>query len=202
MRQDDLATPARETIYVPYRQEASRDVSFVVRTQGDPASLAPAVRRALHGVEPRLAVWGVLPMTTYVDTALAPTRFGLILLSAYAALALLAAALGLYGVVAWEVGRRTRELGVRMAVGATTTRVRATVLMRGFRLGALGALLGMVAGSVAAGWLRRLVYGVGVADPATWVGALAVVAGVTLLASWLPARRASRMDPSVALRAD
>jgi predicted permease len=202
VRHDDLALPAQEAIYVPYRQEASRDVSFVVRAQGDPTSLAPAVRRALLDVEPRLAVWGMRPMTAYVDAALAPTRFGFTLLSVYAALALLAAALGLHGVIAWEVGRRTRELGVRMAVGATGARVRTSVLMRGLRLGALGALLGVFVGSLAAGGLRRLVYGVGVADPLTWVGAVGAVVGVTMLASWLPARRASRLDPIAALRAD
>ena len=202
VRHDDLATPAREAIYVPYRQEASRDVSLVVRTGGDPAAFAPGVRRALLGVEPRLAVWGLQPMAAYVETALAPTMFGLGLLAVYAALALLAAALGLWGVIAWEVGRRTREMGVRMAVGATGTRVRGDVLLRGLRLGALGAALGVAGGAVAGAGLRRLVYGVGVADPATWLGTLAVVAGVTLAASWLPARRASRLDPSAALRSE
>lgn len=141
-------------------------------------------------------------MTTYVDTALAPTRFGLTLLTVYAALALLAAALGLYAVIAWEVGRRTRELGVRMAVGATTARVRGGVLLRGLRLGAVGALVGIGAGALAAGGLRRVVYGVGVADLPTWIGAVTLVVAVTLLASWLPARRASRLDPSAALRVE
>jgi len=202
VRSDDLASPAREAIYVPYRQEASRDISFVVRTEGDPAALAPAVRRVLLGVEPRLAVWGMQPMTAWVDTALAPTRFGLTLLSLYAALTLLAAALGLWGVIAWEVGRRTRELGVRMAVGASAGRVRASVLARGLRLAGLGVALGLAAGAVASRGLRALVYGVGVADPATWIGSVGLVAGIALLASWVPALRASRLDPGAALRAE
>lgn len=202
VRYDDLATPAREAIYVPYRQEASRDVSFVVRTDGPPASLAPAVRQAVLEVEPRLAVWGMQPMTAWVERALAPTRFGLTLLSLYAGLALLAAALGLWGVVAWEVGRRTRELGIRMAVGASGARVRGAVLMRGLRLAALGLALGVVVGAVASRGLQALVYGVGVTDLPTWLGATSLVTVVTLAASWLPALRASRLDPGAALRSE
>jgi predicted permease len=202
VRSDALDAPGREAIYVPYRQEASVSVSFVVRTSDDPAVVAPAVREALGRAWSRLAIRGMQPMVDYVDAALAPTRFGLALLGAYATLALLAAALGLYGVVAWEVGRRTRDLGVRMAVGATAGRVRAAVLARGARLLGAGLVVGCGVAAFAAAALRRLVYGVGVADPVTWAGVLAVVGGVTLLACWIPARRASRLDPSAALRAD
>jgi putative ABC transport system permease protein len=202
VRQDDLGRPGRGTIYVPYRQEASRDVAFVVRTDGDPAALAASVRRAILAVEPRLAVYGMRPMTDYVDAALAPTRFGLVLLTAYALLALLAAALGLYGVVAWDVGRRTRDLGVRMAIGATAAQVRRGVLLEGLGLGAAGGFAGAVAAAILASALRRLVYGVGVADPATWAGVAAVIGAVTLLATWIPARRASLLDPTQALRSD
>ncbi len=202
VRQDDLGRPARGTIYVPYRQEASRDVSFVVRTDSDAASLAASVRRALLTVEPRLAIYGMRPMADYVDAALAPTRFGFVLLTTYALLALLAAALGLYGVVAWDVGRRTRDLGVRMALGATAAQVRRGVLLDGLKLGAAGAFSGMVVAALLAGSLRRLVYGVGVADPATWMCVAVVIGAVTLLASWIPSVRASRLDPSEALRSD
>jgi len=202
VRQDDLGRPGRGTIYVPYRQEATRDVAFVARTDGDPAAIAAGVRRAILAVEPRLAVYGMRTMADYVDAALAPTHFGLVLLTAYALLALLAAALGLYGVVAWDVGRRTRDLGVRMAIGATAAQVRRGVLLEGLTLGAAGAFAGAVAAVVLAGALRRLVYGVGVADPATWAGVAAVIGGVTLLASWIPARRASRLDPVAALRSE
>lgn len=202
VRQDDLGRPGRGAIYVPYRQEASRDISFVARSDADPASLADEVRQALLAVEPRLAVYGMQPMTDYVDADVAPTRFGLSLLTTYALLAVLAAALGLYGVVAWDVGRHTRDLGVRMAVGATAARVRRGVLTEGLKLGLTGALVGTVAAALLAGGLRRLLYGVGVADPVTWAGVAAVVLTVTLLASWVPARRASRLDPCDALRSE
>jgi ABC-type antimicrobial peptide transport system permease subunit len=202
VRSDDLRTPGRGSIYVPYRQEASRDVSFIARTEGAPAALADQVRRALHEVEPRLAVHGVRTLADFVRAELGPTRFGVALLSAYALLALLAAALGLYGVVAWEVGRRTRDLGVRMAVGATGAGVRRSVLAGGLKLAAVGIAGGGALALVALSGLRRSIYGVAVGDPITWGGAVAVVVAVTLAACWAPASRAARLDPVVALRSE
>jgi predicted permease len=202
VRNDDLATPGRGTIYVPYRQEASRDVSFVVRTEGDPTSLAPAVRRAVLAVEPRLAVYRMRTLDDFVRAELAPTLFGVAMLSAYALLALLAAALGLYGVVAWDVGRRTRDLGVRMAVGATAAEIRRSVLANGLALAVLGVLCGGALALLALGGLRRLVHGVPLTDPLTWAAAVAVIVAVTLLACWVPAARAARLDPVEALRSD
>ena len=202
VRHEDLGTPGRGTIYIPYRQEASRDVSFVLRSEGDPAAVAPAVRRAVLAVEPRLGVYGMRTVTDLVDAELGPARFGLTLLSAYSALGLLAAALGLYGVVAWEAGRRTRDLGVRMALGATSGGIRRTVLAAGLKLSAAGILCGALLAALALGGLRRLVYGVAVTDPTTWAGAVALVVAVTLLACWVPAARAARLDPVRALRAD
>jgi predicted permease len=202
VRHEDLGTPGRGTIYIPYRQEASRDVSFVLRSEGDPAAVAPAVRRAVLAVEPRLGVYGMRTVTDLVDAELGPARFGLTLLSAYSAMGLLAAALGLYGVVAWEAGRRTRDLGVRMALGATSAGIRRTVLAAGLKLSATGILCGALLAALALGGLRRLVFGVEVTDPVTWAGAVALVVAVTLLACWMPAARAARLDPVTALRAD
>jgi predicted permease len=202
VRNDDLATPGRGTIYVPYRQEASRDVSFVVRTAGDAGRIAPAVRSAVHAVEPRLAVYGMRTLDDLVRAELAPTLFGVAMLSAYALLALLAAALGLYGVVAWEVGRRTRDLGVRMAVGATAAGIRRSVLRSGLALAVLGVLSGTALALLGLGGLRRLVHGVPLADPVTWTAAVAVIVAVTLIACWVPAARAARLDPVEALRSE
>jgi hypothetical protein len=202
VRNHDLSMPGRGTIYVPYRQEASRDVSFVVRTDGDAARLAPAVRNAVHAVEPRPAVYGMRTLDGLVRAELAPTLFGVAMLSAYAFLALVAAALGPYGVVAWEVGRRTRDIGVRMAVGATAAGIRRSVLTSGLTLAMLGVLCGSIVAFLALGGLRRLVHGVPIADPVTWSAAVAVIVAVTLFACWAPAARAARLDPVEALRSE
>lgn len=202
VRQHDLAVPGGEAVYVPYRQEASRDVTLVVRAAGDPAELAPAVRAALRRIEPRLAIHDTRTLSQYLDRQLAPTRFGLALLGAYAVLGLLAATLGLYGVVAWEVGRRTRDLGIRMAVGATAGRIRRSVLARGLRLTLTGLAAGVALAALAAGLLRRVVFGVAVADPAVWTGVVGTVLAVTLAAAWIPAWRAGRLSIERVLRPD
>ncbi len=202
VRQKDLLTPARETVYVPYRQEASRNVSFVVRTTVALREMALSIRPAVLGVDQGLAVYGMRPLSDYVRSQTGPTRFGYVLLTAYGLLCLLSAALGLYGVVAWEVGRRRHELGVRMAIGATSSRIRAAVLLDGARLAAMGTLGGTALAALTAPLLNRLLYGVSLFDPWTWVGAMALVGSVTLLACWMPARSASRLDPGQALRSD
>jgi predicted permease len=200
VRHDALEMDGRETIWVPYRQEAARELAFVVRAGGDPLALAPAVRGVLRSVDPDVPVFDVRTLEAYVAGAVAPRRFALALLATFAALGLTCAAVGLYGVVSWEVGRRTRDLGLRMAVGAAPERVLRSVLAGGLRLAAGGVLGGLVLAAGFARALRGLVYGVGAADPFTWAAAVALVLAVTLLASGVPALRASRLDPARALR--
>jgi putative ABC transport system permease protein len=202
VRSESLAASPREAIYVPYRQEASREVTFVVRTLGDPDAMAPTVHSTVAEIDPRIPVYDVHPLTTYVAGAMAPLRFGLLLLSVFSLLALVSVAVGLYGVVAFDVSRRTREFGVRMALGADRRQVAVEVLETGARRAAIGLAAGVGLGVVAARGLSALVYGVGLGDLATWLGVITTVGIVTLLASLIPAMRASRIDPMSALRTE
>jgi len=202
VRHESLRADGREALYVPYRQEASRDVSFVVRTEGEPAALAPAIRQAVLGIDEQLPVYGLRTMTDYVGAAVGPTRFALTVVSGFAALVLLSVGVGLYGVVALEVGRRTRDIGLRMAVGADRGKVLASVMWMGLRLVAWGASIGTILALGTAKGLDAVLYGAGMLDPGAWAVALAAVSAVALAACWVPARRASRLDPTVALRHD
>jgi predicted permease len=199
VRQDALEADGREAIYVPYRQEASREVWFVVRTAGSPAAIAPAVRQALLEIDRQIPVHEVSTLSDYVDRAIAPRRFALAMLAAFAALALLCTSIGLYGVVAFDVGRRTRELGVRMAVGATRADVARSVLGRAMRLAAGGLAVGVILTVIAAPAFSGMTFGVRVSDPTTWGAVVGLVAVITGVASWIPARRASRLSPTSAL---
>jgi ABC-type antimicrobial peptide transport system permease subunit len=138
----------------------------------------------------------------YVDRAVAPRRFVVSLLLAFAALALICAALGLYGVVAYDVHRRTRDIGIRLAVGASQEEVVRSVLLGGLRLGAAGIAAGLVLGALAVRGLGGLVFGVGLGDPLTWAGSVLLVSTVTVAATWIPAWRASRLSPTLALQAE
>ena len=202
VRQDRLEADGREAVYVPYRQEASRDVAFVVRTDGDPAELAQAVREVVRAKDPRIPVHDLRTLSDYVDRAVAPRAFALRVLMAFSALALLCAAVGLYGILAFDVRRRTRDLGLRMAVGAVRADILRHILVSGLRLGAAGLALGLLLGAAATRWLDGLVVGVPVGDPGTWIGGGLVVAGVVLAASAVPAIRATRLDPTEALRGE
>ena len=202
VRHDRLEADGREAVYVPYRQEASREVAFVVRTQGDPAALAPEVRRVVRSVDPRIPVHDLRSLSAYVDRAVAPRAFALRVLLAFSALALLCAAVGLYGILAFDVRRRTRDLGLRMAVGAARLDILSHVLGVGLRLGALGLLLGGIGAAVATRWLDGLVVGVSLTDPGTWAMGAALVTAMVLAASVVPAVRATRLDPTEALRTE
>jgi predicted permease len=201
IRYESLEREGRGAIYVPYRQEASRDVSFVVRTAGDPEGLGPGVRAAVREVDPAIPVYHLSTLEAYVAGAIAPRRFALHLLAIFAGLGLASTAVGLYGLIAFEVSRRTRDIGIRMAVGADPGRTVLGVLGWGMRLVAPGLMVGAMLAAAAVRALRVLVFGVGVGDPWTWLAALGLVVATALAATWLPARRAARLDPTEALRA-
>lgn len=195
-------TEPRETLYVPYRQEASRDVSVVVRTGRDPLELAPAVRRTLLAIDRDIPVHGLRTLSAYVDAAVAPTRFVAAVIAVFAALVLLSVAVGLYGVVSLEVARRTRDIGVRIAVGAGRGAVLRSVLLRGLRLTAAGAMAGLVVAAALERLSEAGIVGASKADAGVWSTVLFAVLAVSLLASWVPAHRASKLDPTVALKSD
>jgi ABC-type antimicrobial peptide transport system permease subunit len=174
--------------------------TFVVRTPGDPYALADAVRRSIAAVDPALPLYGVLSMDDVLASSLDPRRFRLLLLGVFAAAALLLAGVGLYGVISFSVGQRTREIGIRMAIGAG----RDTVIRDVVRLGLLRVALGLGLGTLASLALTRAiasqVFGVRATDPLTYLGSallLAIVAGAACL---VPAIRAARIDPAIAVR--
>jgi putative ABC transport system permease protein len=191
---------ARLDFYMTYLQSDEGLKHLVVRTAGDPMALAPAVRAAVRSVDRDLILTDVTSMAGLVDTALGGARFGMQLLSGFALVALLLAALGIYGVVAFVVSRRTREVGIRMALGARAADVLALVLRQGMAPVLAGLVVGM-AGALALGRLSAgLLFGVPPHDPATLAAAAAVLGLAALLACALPARRAARIDPAQALR--
>ena len=178
------------------------DMSFVIRTRGQSAALATGIRERVREVDPTVPVFDVQTMDHVVAESVAQPRFYTALLAAFAGLALLLAALGIYGVISYSVSQRTRELGIRIALGATQERVTRFVLRDGLQLAVVGAAIGVVAAT----WLMRLLaamlYGVGATDIATFAIVSVVLIGVAWLASYLPARRASRVDPVIAMRAE
>ena len=156
----------------------------------------------LREIDSTIPAYGFRSLADYVNEAVAPRRFALLVLSGFALMALLSVGIGLYGVVALEVSRRTRDIGLRMAMGADRSRVVQSVVWMGARLSLLGGVLGAALALVAWQGMRGLVFGTSVADARMWLASLTAPAVVTLLACWLPARRASRLDPTVALRSD
>ncbi|MDX1646484.1 MAG: ABC transporter permease [Longimicrobiales bacterium] len=198
VRYEDLTAFGREAIYVPYRQEASRDVAWVVRSGAASPSeldrLSASVRSVVHGIDPQIPVYDVRTMGRYVEAAQASVRFALSLVGAFALLMLLAASVGVYGIVAYETASRERELGLRMAVGASAADVRALTMRRGLQVGGMGAAAGLVLSGLLMPVLVRIP-GVTTGDPLPWlVGGLTALA-VSVLASVWPARRVSRLDP-------
>ncbi|PYQ00063.1 MAG: hypothetical protein DMF83_29085, partial [Acidobacteria bacterium] len=191
---------ARLDLYLSSLQSPYGPRHLVVRTTGDPLALASAVRDVVRSVDHDLLTEDITSMESLVEAALGGPRFGMQLLSAFALAALALAALGTYGVMAFLVGRRTREIGVRMALGARAADVRRLVFGQGMRPVLAGLAAGVV-GSLALGRaVSTLLFGVGADDPATLAGAAAVLAGVAAAACYFPARRAARLDPAVALR--
>jgi predicted permease len=200
VRQEGPAAAAYPQLYLPLAQASSRSLLIALRTPGDPPALAPAVKRAVSGLDASLALGRVATMDERVAGVLARPRVNALLLAGFAATALVLAALGIYGVIAYSVVRRTRELGIRMALGARAADVLRLVLRQGMAPVLAGLALGLGGAAAASRVLRGLLYGVGGTDPMTYAGVATFLAAVALLASYLPARRAATADPVVALR--
>ncbi|CAA9503645.1 MAG: Acidobacterial duplicated orphan permease (function unknown), partial [uncultured Solirubrobacterales bacterium] len=202
VRTTRLDSIAGYTAYVPDRQLPLVHVSLVVRTDGDPARLAGPVRAAIREVLPRRPILQIVPMQDKVAAGAATPRFFTTLVSVFGALALTLAAVGLYGIVAYVVRQREREIGVRVALGASPAHVVGLMLRRGMAPVLAGLAVGIPLALLATRLLRSLLYEVSASDPVTFVGVAALLAAVALVASWLPSRRAARVDPTVTLRAD
>jgi putative ABC transport system permease protein len=195
-------TPAQPEIYWPYAQSPRWASFFVLRTGGDPSAIVKAVQARLHGVDPDLEASSVETLEELVGFQLRRPRFNLLLIGVFAAFALALTLVGVYGVVAAAVAGRTREIGVRLALGATSRQVLAMVLREGMVLAGLGVGIGLVGAIWLTRFAARLLYGVTPGDAATRVVVVALVACAALLACWLPARRATKVDPVVALRSE
>jgi predicted permease len=175
---------------------------LVVRTRGDPRALVPAVRAKVRALDEGVLLARIATMDELVARSLAQRRFGMLLLDLFAALAVLLAAVGVYGVMAQAVAGRTREIGVRTALGARSGHVLKLILGQGLRLTSIGLALGLAGALLATQLMRRLLFGVSATDPPTFLAVSLLLAAVALLACWLPARRATRLDPMIALRSD
>ena len=190
-------------MYLPIRQCGDfASVDLVVRTTLPPAELASSVRAALKPIEPNLPASDFRTLQQLVDKAVSPRRFVVWLLGGFALFALVLASLGIYGVISYSVNQRTQEIGIRMALGASARDLQAGIILQTLGLAAMGMLLGTAVSWALARALSGLLFGVTPADPATFAGMLIVLTAVAALAGYLPARRASRIDPMVALRAD
>jgi len=198
-----LEQGAGNEMYLPIRQCGDfASVDLVVRTTLPPAELAPAVRAALKPIEPNLPASDFRMIQQLVDKAVSPRRFVVLLLGGFAMFALVLASLGIYGVISYSVNQRTQEIGIRMALGASAGDLQAGIILQTLGLAAIGMLLGAAASWALARALSGLLYGVTPGDPATFAGMLVMLTAVAAMAGYLPARRASRIDPMVALRAD
>src|SRR5215471_12635185 len=189
-------------MYEALKQDYSAAGAFHVRTAGDASSLAAAVRQAIHEIDPTLSMFNVRTLEEQVDQSLRQQRMNVILLTTFGGLALLLAAVGLYGVASYSVAQRTREIGVRMALGAQPSSVLGLVLGNGLTLVGIGLGLGLAVSLALAGTLQTLVGGVNPRDPVTFVVTPAILGTIALLATYIPARRATRIDPLIALRTD
>ena len=200
IRAESLTDEGREAVYFPFRWFPWYSLGMTVRTAGRPLALAPLIRRELQMLDPDVPMADIRPMADYLDDAVAQTRFTLTLISVFAAMALVLASIGLYGVISYSVRQRTREIGVRMAFGADEKNIVRLVVGRGFALGMAGVAFGIVAAFASTRTVASLLYGVSAIDPVTFLGIPTALLAVTVLASYLPARRAMRVDPVEALR--
>ncbi len=200
-RDETLASDGREVMFIGDGELGSGNVArWALRTDGDPAAFAPAVRVAVHAFDPSLSIAEVQPMQVFVDRAEAPTRFALALISTFAAIAIVLAAVGLYGVLSTVVRQRTPELGMRMAFGAPSRSIFRLVIAQGVRLSAIGIGCGLVAAVLLTRAMTSMLVGVRPTDPVTYVAISVLFLAVATAAAWLPARRAAALDPSIALR--
>ncbi len=203
MKQYTINEAPQAFFYLPYRQGVwDLNLGLAVRTVGDPQALLPTLRAELHRIDPAIEVWAAMPMTEYMQGAFLAPGFAMRLLFVLGAVALLLAAMGVYAVMAYSVNQRRAEFGVRLALGATGADVQRLVLRQGLVLAALGVTAGLVLAASGSHLLASLLYGVSPFDPLTFTVIPLLLAAVALLAAWVPARRATRVDPCEALRAE
>jgi predicted permease len=202
VRQESVEEPAQPTIYIHALQNMRSQANLVVRTRGEPLAMARAVQDAIWSVDRDQTITSIFTLSGAVGEAVARPRLLTTLLALFGALGLMIGGIGLYGVLAYFVTHRRREIGVRVALGADTGSVLRMVVRRGLWLAGGGLIVGLVGAAMLTRFMRSVLFGVGTFDPATFGGVAAVLLAVAFLASWIPARRAARVDPLIAMRAE
>jgi putative ABC transport system permease protein len=208
VKNESLTEAPRQEVYVPLRQREAaidgmgfaRQMALAVRTTGEPLELAKTIRQEVGGIDPSVPVASVRTMEQILATVTVQPRFNMILLGIFAAVALAMASVGIYGVLSYAVTQRTHEIGIRLALGARQRDVLKMVVGQGMGLALTGMVIGVAASLALTRLMAGLLYGVSATDPVTFAAIAFLLAGVALLACYLPARRASKVDPMIALR--
>jgi putative ABC transport system permease protein len=195
-----LEEPTHAELFFPYWQVPSSLLGVTLRTRGDPGALAAPLRDAVWSVDRDQPITHLMPMSQLARESLTFRRAGMTLAGAFGLLALLLAAIGIFGVLSYSVARRTREIGVRVALGATRGDISRLVIREGLAMAAIGVAIGLATALALSRFLRSVLYGVRPSDPMTYLAATATLIAVAFLATWVPARRAASVDPITALR--
>jgi predicted permease len=202
VKQDALDADSRIALYMAHAQSPSRAMNVVLRSAADPTGSIAAARKEIRELDPDLPVYNVRTMTQRVDESLARRRFSMSLLTLFAVLALGLAAIGIYGVIAYLVSQGTRELGIRMALGATPRGILLLIVRHGLVVALFGVSIGLAGAFALSRFMQSLLFEVGPADPITFASIAALLSLVALAASYVPARRAARIDPMTSLRSE
>jgi putative ABC transport system permease protein len=200
MRQNSLSEEPDAEYYMPHAQSPSPSMGLVLRADSDPLRLAPALRAAVRELDTSLPVSDIAVLSDSVDASTSTQRLSTTLFGLFALLALLLATVGIYGVISYSTSRRTREIGLRLALGAERRRISAMVVGRAAFLGGVGVAAGLAGGLLLSRLLGSMLYGVSATDPTAFVGAAVFLLALAVLAGYIPARRAARVDPVILLR--
>jgi putative ABC transport system permease protein len=202
IRAQDLESDPRPQVYWPYQQRTQDRMALAVKTAGPPSAMTAAVRAAIRAVDPDQALYDVMPMKEVVERTLLVQRLNVVLVGFFALLALLLASAGLYGVVSQLTARRTREFGIRLAVGANPANLKRLVIFQALARGSIGLAAGLALSAAATRFLSGMIHGVGAFDPLTYVAVAVLLLAVVACAAYVPARRAAKIDPIAALRCE
>ncbi len=202
VNQYTLDSDSRIAFYLPQTQYVTRAMNIVMRGDNDPVALAPAVKQQIHELNPDLPLYNVSTMQERFDNSLARRRFTMLVLGAFAAISLGLAIIGIYGLIAYQVGQGSREVGIRLALGASRTNIMTLIVRGGMTLAFWGVGIGIGGALLVSRLMRSLLFGVGATDGATFVAVPVLLAFIAFLASYIPARRASRIDPAISLRCE
>lgn len=199
---NSLGEDAKPAVYTPFYRDYTGLVTLIARTHSDPRQVLNALRAEVKKLDPSISVYAAKTLKEHLGTSLFPARMAAIALGSFGVLALILAAVGIYGVMSHVVAGRTREIGLRMALGAQFSDVQKLILKQGMFLAAIGSVCGLVIALGGARMMKSLLYGVSTSDPITFTSVALLLFGIAFLACWIPARRASRVEPMIALRAE